>query len=197
MFNVQSSLGDDDFDETDPNSRFELSPLMKPVLEKKETFTLSSQTAAFNEDPLQNGGHIYKEVVGDFVVMITVGNMEGLADHSVKGYNEAGLLVACGDTYYQLGAFPLYNCGNMLTILSPRGRPQFPNSKGYDFDPLLQFERRGNQLFARTSRDGLTWQNMPGSPIELTATSVGVGVYQTTYSDNRSWAELTDFIIYQ
>jgi len=190
-------LGDDDFDETDPNSRFELSPLMKPVFEKKAAFTLSSQTAAFNDNPLQNGGHIYKEVEGDFVVMTTVADMEGLADHTVKGYNEAGLLVACGDTYYQLGAFPLYNCGNMLTILSPRGRPQFPNSKGYDFDPLLQFERRGNQLFARTSRDGKTWSNMPGSPIELTAPTVGVGAYQTTYSDNCSWATLTDFIIYQ
>jgi hypothetical protein len=61
----------------------------------------------------------------------------------------------------------------------------------------LQFERRGSQLFARTSRDGQKWQNMPGSPIELTAPTVGIGIYQTTYSDNRSWAELRDFIIYQ
>jgi hypothetical protein len=106
-------------------------------------------------------------------------------------------MIVHGDSYYQLGAFPLYNCGNMLTILSPAGRPQFPNYKGYDFDLLLQFERRGNQLFARTSRDGQKWQNMPGSPIELTAPTVGVGLYQTTYSDNHSWAELTDFIIYQ
>ena len=44
---------------------------------------------------------------------------------------------------------------------------------------------------------GGQWQNMPGSPIELTAPSVGVGTYQTTYSDNQTWAKLTDFIIYQ
>ena len=85
----------------------------------------------------------------------------------------------------------------MLTILSPQGRPQFPNYKGYDFDPILQFERRGNLLFARTSKDGETWTNMPGSPIEVTAPKLSIGAYQTTYSDNTSWVKLCDFIIYQ
>ena len=124
-------------------------------------------------------------------------DMEGLSQHSVKGYNEAGLLIAHGNTYYQLGAFPLYNCGNMFTVLSPHGRPQFPNSKGYDFDPIMQFERCGDLLFARTSKDGVTWNNMPGSPIEVKAKTLSVGVYQTTYSENYSWATLSDFIIYQ
>jgi hypothetical protein len=31
----------------------------------------------------------------------------------------------------------------------------------------------------------------------MTEPTVGVGTYQTTYSDNHSWAKLTDFIIYQ
>jgi hypothetical protein len=191
------SLGDDDFDESDPDSRFTLSPAMAAVSGVPTTYSLSATTADFNAAPLMNGVQQVKELTGDFVVMVRVSDMEGLADHAVKGYNEAGLIVVNGDTYYQLGAFPLYNCGNMLTVLSRHGRPQFPNYKGYDFDPILQFERRGNLLFARTSRDGQKWQNMPGSPIELTVPTVGVGVYQTTYSDNHSWAELTDFIIYQ
>ena len=191
------SLGDDDFDESDPDSRFSLSPAMTAVGGVLSDYRLSATTADFNAAPLSNGAQVVKELTGDFVVMVRISDMEGLADHAVKGYNEAGLMIVHGDSYYQLGAFPLYNCGNMLTILSPNGRPQFPNYKGYDFDPLLQFERRGNQLFARTSRDGQKWQNMPGSPIELTAPTVGVGLYQTTYSDNNSWAALTDFIIYQ
>lgn len=33
---VLPSLGDDDFEETDPNSRFVLSPAMKPVFDKPE-----------------------------------------------------------------------------------------------------------------------------------------------------------------
>ena len=191
------SLGDDDFEEIDPDSKFTLSPTMKPVYEQREEFTLSTQSADFNDDPLQNGGYIYKEVEGDFVVMARVSDMEGLSRRGVKGYNEGGLLIAEGNTYYQLGAFPLYNCGNMLTRLSGRGRPQFPNYKGYDFDPIMQFERRGNQLFARTSRDGKTWQNMPGSPMELKAATLGIGVYQTTYTVTPSWVKLSDFIIYQ
>ena len=85
----------------------------------------------------------------------------------------------------------------MLTILSSMGRQQFPNSKGYDFDPILQFERRGNLLFARTSSDGQTWTNMPGSPVEVSASRLSIGAYQTTYSDNTSWVKLRDLTIYQ
>lgn len=192
------SLGDDDFEEIDPDSKFVLSPDMKPVREKREEFTLSTPEANFNEDPLANGGASYWVAEGDFVVMATVADMEGLKEHNVKGYNEGGILITDSyGNYYQLGAFPLYNCGNMLTILSDRSRPQFPNYKGYDFDPYLQFERRGNKLFARTSKDGKTWTNMAGSPLEVTTPALLVGAYQTTYTDNQSWVKLKDFIIYQ
>ena len=202
------SLGDDDFEEIDPDSKFVLSPQMKPVYEQKDEFMLSATTAAFNDNPLKNGGYIYKEVEGDFVVMAVVSDMEGLSTHSVKSYNEGGILIATShlndqttshlnDQYFQLGAFPLYNCGNMLTRLSSHGRPQWPNYKGYDFDPYLQFERRGNQLFARTSSDGLSWTNMPGSPIEVTVPKLGIGAYQTTYTTTPSWVKLRDFVIYQ
>lgn len=197
------SLGDD-FEEIDPDSKFVLSPDMKPVFEKKEAFTLSAPNGNFNNAPLLNGGEVYREVTGDFAMMATVDDMEGLAAHNVTGYNEGGILISSpleggreGTTYYQLGAFPLYNCGNMLTVLSGHDRPQFPNYKGYNFDPIMQFERRGNQLFARTSKDGKTWSNMPGSPIEVNTPTLKVGAYQTTYTENTSWVKLKDFIIYQ
>ena len=193
-----ASLGDDDFEEIDPDSKFTLSPAMKPVFEQKDEITLSDGKAAFNDDPLKNGATIYKEVEGDFVVMTRFTDMEGLQARDIKPYNDGGLLVTDGQgSYYQLGVFPLYNCGNMLTILNGQDRPQFPNYKGYDFDPILQLERRGNQLFARTSKDGITWTNMPGSPIEVNTPKLGIGVYQTTYSANSSWVKLRDYIIYQ
>jgi hypothetical protein len=192
------SLGDDDFDESDPDSRFTLTPDMQPIEEHRALQTLSAKTADFNASPTTNGGHLYKEVTGDFVVMCRFDDMEGYTTHQVKSYNEAGLLIKGeNDCYYQLGVFPLYNCGNMFTLLTPHGRPQYPNYKGYDADPILQFERRGNKLFARTSSDGHTWHNMPGSPIEISASSLGVGVYQTTYTAAPSWAKLKDFVIYQ
>lgn len=191
------SLGDDDFDESDPDSRFTLSADMKAVYEKHDEQTLSATSPDFLSDPLKNGGYIYKEVEGDFVMMASFSDMEGLAEHQVKGYNECGLLVKEGETLYQLGVFPLYNCGNMLTITNHEGRPQYPNYKGYDFDRILQFERRGNQLFARTSHDGQIWHNMPGSPMDVMTPTLSIGVYQTTYSDNLSWAKLKDIFIYQ
>ena len=193
-----ASLDDDDFEEIDPDSKFTLSPTMKPVYQHQDELKLSDGTAAFNDDPLKNGGVIYKEVEGDFVVMARFADMEGLKERNITAYNDGGLMVSNGQgTYYQLGVFPLYNCGNMLTILSPQGRPQFPNYKGYDFDAILQFERRGNLLFARTSQDGVTWTNMPGSPIEVNTPKLSIGAYQTTYSDNPSWVTLRDYIIYQ
>lgn len=193
----EPSLGDD-FDESDPDSRFTLTPDMKPIYQHPEEMTLSASTGDFNASPTTQGGHIYKEVTGDFVVMCRFEDMEGYTDHHVKAYNEVGLLIkGANDTYYHLGVFPLYNCGNMLTVLSPQGRPQHPNYKGYNADPIMQFERRGHLLFARTSSDGDTWRNMPGSPIEIDESTLGIGVYQTTYTDTPSWAKLRDFVIYQ
>ena len=192
-----TSLGDDNFEEIDPDSKFMLPTAMKAVYEHKGEMKLSDGNAAFNDAPLKNGGLICKEIEGDFVVMARFDDMEGLAVRNITAYNDGGLLIGNGQgTYYQLGVFPLYNCGNMLTILSAQGRPQFPNYTGYDFDPILQFERRGNQLFARTSRDGVTWTNMPGSPIEVSSPKLSIGAYQTTYSNNPSWVKLRDFIIY-
>ena len=108
-----------------------------PVFEQGGELTLNNGKAAFNDDPLKNGANIYKEVEGDFVAMARFADMEGLAAKSITPYNEGGLLVSDAQgTYWQLGVFPLYGCGNMLTILSSMGRQQFPNSKGYDFDPV-------------------------------------------------------------
>jgi hypothetical protein len=38
---------------------------------------------------------------------------------------------------------------------------------------------------------------MPGSPVEVTVPKLNVGIYQTTYSNNLSWAKLKDIVIYQ
>lgn len=193
-----ASLGDDDFEEIDPDSKFVLSPDMKLLFEKKDEFLLSTTGASFNENPLTGGGEIYQEVEGDFVVMAVVSDMEGLKQRNVTGYNEGGILLSDDNgTFYQLGAFPLYNCGNMLTVLSRKGRPQFPNYKGYDFDPFIQFERKGENLYARSSKDGKVWKNMPGSPIYVSTAKMQIGAYQTTYTEKQSWVKLYDYMIYK
>lgn len=190
------SLGDDDFEEIDPDSKFALNPSFNLVHETKEMI-LEGSHPSFNNSPFLNGAKELGTIEGDFVFMATVEDMEGLTSHSVKAYNEGGIIVAEGNTYYQFGTFPLYNCGNMLTHLSPYGRPQYPNYKGYSYDRYIQFERKGNKLYARSSADGKAWTNSPGSPIEVKGESLRLGTYQTTYSDNNSWVKLKDIKIYR
>lgn len=191
------SLGDDDFEEIDPDSKFVLNKNFRLKYNSKQTQTLKGGSAAFNDNPFANGAKSLTEVHGDFVIMCEVEDMEGLSSHSVKSYNEGGIIIKDKSTYYQYGAFPLYNCGNMLTILSGRSRPQYPNYMGYNYNRFIQFERKGNLLYARSSADGKTWNNNPGSPIQLKNTSsLTLGIYQTTYSDAQSWVKLKDVKIY-
>ena len=44
---------------------------------------------------------------------------------------------------------------------------------------------------------GNTWHNMPGSPVRIDAPKLNLGIYQTTYSENLSWAKLKNNLIYQ
>ena len=156
----------------------------------------ASSSAASSSTLQAIGANIYKEVKGDFVIMATVEDMEGISERKVKSWNDGGILVVADSTCYQLGAFPLYNSGNMFTIVYGDQRPQYPNHTGYAFHRYLQFERRGSQLFARTSADGTTWENMPGSPVEVKTPTMKLGTYQTTYSQTPSWVKLKDFVIY-
>jgi len=100
----------------------------------------------------------------------------------------------------QLGVFPHYNCGNMLTVLDGMSRRQFPNNKGYSFDRLLQIERRGDTLHARTCGIDGIWKEMPGSPFACPQSLKGkvkAGLYQTTYSENKAAATLSGFKLWR
>lgn len=147
------------------------------------------------------------EVTGDFVLECRVADMTGLRTHNVPGYNEGGILIqipsADGRTQrvVQLGAFPLYNCGNMVTIVDRRGRPQYQNQKGYRFDPWMQIQRSGQTLTFRTSPDGHTWteQQVPDTDFSrlLGTGPVRAGIYQTTYSDAKGSVTFSDVHLWQ
>jgi len=173
------------------------------------TFTLTAQTAEeklsfttgarFNEDPVGNGSHIFQETTGDFVMQARITGIDGQERHSTPAYNEGGILLSGEGVTIQLGVFPAYNCGNMLTVLSRHGRPQHPNGKGWNYDPYLQLERRGSMIYARTSRDGTAWEDIDGSPLsypELEGRGVKLGLYQTTYNENVSWVTADSLKIY-
>lgn len=149
-----------------------------------------------------NGPLLYKEVKGDFLAEVEVIDFSGMKEKRGIGFNEGGLMVVLQDVVngkeqelMHLGTFPYYNVGNILTVLS-HGRPQYKNDKGWDLERFLQVERSGNRFYFRTSPDGKSWTNMPGSPVVYPIDSnqkIKVGLYQVTYSPDEGYVLFDNF----
>ncbi len=168
------------------------------ILSHPEATRLSASTADFNNDPMQNGAKILEEIEGDFVMQAKVSDFDGFDTKRTPAYNEAGIIVMeSANSFIHNGVFPSYNCGNMLTQVNHGHRPQFPVQNGWDYNPWLQIQRIGNLIYARRSADGNNWTDMPGSPMPVKASKLRLGIYQTTYSDNRSWALISNFQVYK
>ena len=172
--------------------------------ERTEGLTLTSSGRNFNAFTAENGPMKYEEVTGDFVAICHLSDLTGRDRRRTPSYNEGGLMVL-DDTdqqnqqIVQMGIFPNYNCGNMLTTVSHHGRrPQFPRGNGWQYDPWLMIERCGNMFIVRTSSDGQQWTETTGSPIEMQMPDrVKVGLFQVTYTDNEASATFDYFKIYQ
>ncbi len=166
--------------------------------------TLASANTNFTSNKADNGVLLYKEVTGDFLMQGRVVELEGQSERRTPAYNEGGIMVlddsGRGQEIIHLGVFPSYNCGNMLTQVGRRGRPQFPRQNAWNYDPYLQIERTGDTFHVRTSKDGKSWTDMPGSPInapQLQGKTLKVGLYQTTYTNNRGWVSFDNFNLWQ
>lgn len=162
--------------------------------------TLTSSDTNFDQDPSHNGAMMYKEVKGDFILQAKIHGMTGAERRSTPGYNEGGLMVILpkdgSQEIVQLGVFPNYDCGNMLTVVGRRGRPQYQNRMAWNYDPYMQLQRVGDLIYARTSKDGKTWTEMPASPVDIRHygdRALQVGLFQTTYSANSAWVSFSDF----
>ena len=172
-----------------------------------EPFRLESQDCNLDRDPSHNGPmRLYDVGQGDFLLQVRISDIMGRERHSTPAYNEGGIIILCEEeggkaqNLVHLGVFPNYNCGNMLTTVTRHGRPQYPNQAGWDYDPYLQLHRVGDVIHARTSRDGIRWTEMPGSPVRASLLgngSIKAGLYQTTYSTNRAWVEFADFTLWR
>jgi len=193
---------------------------------KDGRITLESAGTNLTANAEQNGPIESVELTGNFVAQCRIVDMTGMERRNTPAYNEGGLIIVCDlggnrQSLLQLGAFPNYNCGNMLTVVNRGYRPQYNNSQGWNFDPWLQLERRGDYIHARTSKDCITWTEMPNSPVNLRelffgptqrswpfdykdylenyfdGKSLRVGIYQTTYSDNRAAVTFDNIEIWQ
>ena len=106
------------------------------------------------------------------------------------------------DEYFviQWGTFPYWNIGNMLTILTKYGRPQYFNKKGWDLNRYVQIERCGDNFHFRSGEDGVSWEELAQSPIkmeDLNNKSVKIGLYQLTGTKEKGYGTFDDFIIWK
>ena len=145
------------------------------------------------------------EVEGDFVIQCRVSDLTGADRRNTPAYNEGGLILQLlhdnRQSLVHLGVFPNYNCGNMLTVVNRGYRPQYPNGKGWNFDPWMQIQRIGNEFIFLTSKDGKTWTQMPAngraSFQQFNDKPLRVGIYQTTYSDNKAYVTFDNIHIWK
>lgn len=185
------------------NSKDFTSYTLADISNGQDKVRLESSGKNFDTNPANNGPIMYKEMEGDFVVQCRISDIMGRQRRNTPAYNEGGIMILTdgerGQQIVHIGVFPNYNCGNMLTVVG-RGRPQYPNGKAWDYDEYMQLQKSGNLIYARTSRDGKTWTEMPASPVnarQFSGKKMKVGIYQTTYTDNNAWVEFEDFHIWQ
>lgn len=180
----------------------DLAATLEPTEKDTRAFKFTSRGANLDANPAHNGPMQTVEVTGDFILNCRIADMTGLAQRRTPAYNEGGVLMLAEENgqqrIIQLGAFPNYNCGNMLTIVN-RGRPQYNNSTGYEFHRYMQLERKGNQVYARTSVDGRIWHEMPHSPVDASflPATVKAGIYQATYTENEASVTISDVHLWQ
>jgi hypothetical protein len=144
---------------------------------------------------------LFKLVPGDFVAEATVADYAGLATRKVPGNNDGGLMVRVpktggrGERLLQLNFFPIWNQGNMVTVLDG-GRSQKGNGLAWNAHRHLQIIRQGGLFYFRTSADGEHWQEMPSSPVErkdMAGIPLQVGLYHASYGGDSSFITFSDF----
>jgi hypothetical protein len=149
------------------------------------------------------GPFLFRLVAGDFVAQVTVADYQGLAARRVPGNNDGGLMVRVplekdagpGEDLVQLNFFPIWNQGNMVTVMDG-GRIQKGNLLAWDAHRHLQIIRHGLRFYFRTSADGVRWQDMPGSPVErkdMAGLPLQVGLYHASYGAESSFVSFRDF----
>lgn len=189
------------------NSEKDFIDLASEITKKGENGKVRLESAGtnLNDNPSMAGPIEAVEVEGDFVIQCRVSDLTGADRRNTPAYNEGGLILQLlhdnRQSLVHLGVFPNYNCGNMLTVVNRGYRPQYPNGKGWNFDPWMQIQRIGNEFIFLTSKDGKTWTQMPAngraSFQQFNDKPLRVGIYQTTYSDNKAYVTFDNIHIWK
>ncbi len=146
------------------------------------------------------GPLLYKTAVGDFKATVLV------KDYDMISYNNGGLMARVadpaqagdGEDWVSVDYFPLYG-GIYARMSDDNHRTENANSgQGRDADTYLQLERLGYLFFLRHSADGVTWTDLPCSPLtrhDLVNVPLQVGLFHATYSGHEGRIVFDDFAL--
>lgn len=159
---------------------------------------LQSTRGRYQEGWNPLGPLLYKTVTGDFKATVRVVDYERLS------YNNCGIMARVadlddagrGEDWISVDYFPIY--GGIYGRMADDNRrtEKGSNGQGRGADKFLQLELVGNLFFLRHSADGVTWRELPASPItrnDLVNVPLEVGLFQATYSDNQGQVSFDDF----
>jgi hypothetical protein len=186
------------------------SKAVKTLTAEKGQLILESQGSNWDGNT-PYGPFLFKNVKGDFVAEVKVADVSGLADKKVAGNNEVGLMVRIPpdslmtgrrpqQQLVQNGIFPAWNVGNLFTNFLNGRREQTNNQSAWNYNQYVQIQREGNTFFIRTSKDGIHWIELPGSPTlrnEMDGKSVQLGLYQSTYGPLNAYGSFSEFRLIQ
>ena len=160
-----------------------------------------SSTGTYWDGTDSYGPYLYKQIAGDFVAEVTVTDVSGLKEKKTNGANDAGLMVRQDSSVklLQNSIFPGWGIGNMVTSLDSRDRVQTNNQTAWNFYKHLQIQRSGNLFHLRASSDGISWKELPGSPVLRNdmEQKLQVGLFHATYGRQSGYGTFDNFRIIQ
>jgi len=148
------------------------------------------------------GPFLYKTVSGDFIAQVDITDISGMKERKPNGANEAGLMVHAADSTANLiqnSILPGWGVGNLVTNLVKKRRRQTNNASAWDFYKHLQIQRSGDTFYLRGSTDGMSWKDLPGSPLLRPdiGNNVKIGLYHATYGKQSGFARFDNFSLIQ
>jgi hypothetical protein len=154
------------------------------------------------------GPFLYKVVEGDFVATVRVTDFPGLPGSvSARTEHTDSFLMAraanlddagAGEDFVCVHYFPTWS-GNLRRSIDNGTEDEGPGTAdGYNCARYIQLERVGNIFYFRRSLDGVTWTEVPSSPVtrdDLDGLALQVGLAHCMYSANTGYVAFDDFSV--
>ncbi len=162
--------------------------LLQAYADKDSVFLGSAASKWDGSEPI--GPFVYKNIKGDFLLQAEIADVSGWQNRKASA-NEVGLMVrsATGkgrrsEQLLQNTVMTGWNIGNISTDLKQGQRLQENRGNGWSFHRHLQILKQGDYFYMRSSADGKTWTDVPGSPFlrkDMAAQeSLQVGLFQAS-----------------